>query len=397
MGIFFVALSLCAVSLAIFSANKKCQFLAILFILAAPTSNAFSQVISYQGIYFYDFFILGYFFRRLIGMSRDRKLMISANQGQALGFFIYATILLVSLSASGLDKYFLKDLRPLINIFFFWVIFDILRGDAFVCSEKGIDRLSLAAAIFAFLKFGILNTGIYGYQDEYYEANSFRYLDAATYFCALYIIYVSCILKRLDLFRYLSLTLSLLCVLLGNSRFMLAALIIAIVAVNIKSLKSGLVAVAGAVLLTLSFYQISVFLDISRVVDNLDYIKIMGQLAVRFGPALEVMNSFSWHNYLVGEGAGTTFYIPWFAYRGLEEVHSNIDSAYLTYFVKYGLISIIPLWLFVNASIPASAARTAFLIFLLAMFLVSATPYQPYCVGFVMAIVLGRRQQWLQK
>ena len=97
-------------------------------------------------------------------------------------------------------------------------------------------------------------------------------------------------------------------------------------------------------------------------------------------------------HYFVGLGAGTPFEIPWFEYRGLDDKNSNIDSAYLTYFVKYGLIGVYLLYVFITSITQHMNSRVAvsIAIFLGVMFVVSATPYQPYAIGIAYGAIVLR-------
>ena len=52
--------------------------------------------------------------------------------------------------------------------------------------------------------------------------------------------------------------------------------------------------------------------------------------------------------FIYGLGFGSYFEIPWFEYRGLDSKLNTIDSTYLTFFVKYGLFSVIIIYLFLE-------------------------------------------------
>ena len=50
--------------------------------------------------------------------------------------------------------------------------------------------------------------------------------------------------------------------------------------------------------------------------------------------------------YVYGLGLGTYFEIPWFKYRGLDTKLNTIDSTYLSLFVKYGILSLLIIFMF---------------------------------------------------
>jgi len=86
-----------------------------------------------------------------------------------------------------------------------------------------------------------------------------------------------------------------------------------------------------------------------RINDGLSSEGLAVQLTTRFSPALDLIRNMNPMHYFVGLGAGTPFEIPWFEYRGLDDKNSNIDSAYLTYFVKYGVIGLYLLFVFTTS------------------------------------------------
>ena len=144
-------------------------------------------------------------------------------------------------------------------------------------------------------------------------------------------------------------------------------------------------------LLAGSFIWASFILGSTRVTDNLNSASIEAQLITRFGPALEIIQTQTPAHSVFGNGMGTTFYIPWFTYRGLDPVHSNIDSLYFTFYVKYGLISVLLILGFLAAAAPRNIISSSTRIMLGLMFFVSATPYQPFAVGLAFAALLPQK------
>lgn len=357
-----------------------------------PSSNAYSQIISLQGVYFYDGFTIGYIIRLFLELATSNRSQLRIQR------FTFATLLLhlvffaIALMYANFDKYFIKDLRPVLNIVFFVAALDLYKKAGDVFNDTLKHRIFIISGTASFIKLSFINLGIYGYQDEYYEANAFRYLDASTYFCAMYLIACFVNRSRETGFNIKPLLMSVASVLLSNSRFIILSLGLSAVGGNINRPVRIVYAVFFGTVLAVAFYFLSVELNISRIVENLSVERIEEQLLIRFGPALQVISQFSGFDYLFGLGAGTTFEIPWFAYRGLETTHSNIDSAYLTYIAKYGLVGFILLCGFAFAAIPKSKISNSARLFIFSIFIVSATPYQPYCIGLIASFLWINRK-----
>ena len=336
-----------------------------------------------QGVYFYDGFIVGYIVSIFLEYATTKKLSLEVKPFTLAVILLHAVFLAVALTYVDPDKYYIKDIRPVLNILFFAVVLDLYRKTETVFSEKLKDRLFVIAGAASFIKLAFLASGVYGFQDEYYEVNAFRYLDASSYFCAIYLIGRFVSRAPVSAVTITPIIASVASVLLSNSRFILLSLGLAAAGSSLDKPKRIVVVALSGVALASAFYFLSLELDASRIVDNLSVDRIAAQLSNRFGPALELIHEFSGLNYLFGLGAGTTFEIPWFAYRGLETTHSNIDSAYLTYSAKYGLLGLVLLVGFACSAIPKSTISNPARIFIFSMFVVSATPYQPYCIGLI--------------
>ena len=65
------------------------------------------------------------------------------------------------------------------------------------------------------------------------------------------------------------------------------------------------------------------------------------QLNTRFSPALDHIKEMKLVEFFVGKGFATTFEREYFKYRGLDVKSNKIDSTYLTFFVKYGLVGLV--------------------------------------------------------
>lgn len=373
--------------------NRNNSLVAIFLLCCIiPTSSAYSQLISLNGIYFYDGFVLGYIVRLLFEACLSKRFRVLVPKIYLLIFVLSFAMFAFSALHSEINKYFLKDTRPLINMLFFVLVFDLYRKSDMEISAEQKRKMFVISSIAAFVKLSSMSLGVYEYQDEYYEANNFRYLDASTYFCVIYLVAVMVNKDRETSYSLKVVLTSIAAVVLSNSRFIIISMGAVAFFENLKKPGKLISTVMLSICIVGLLYFISHALNVDRVISNLSLEQISKQLVIRFGPAFELIDNFHWANYIYGLGAGTTFEIPWFAYRGLDTTHSNIDSAYLTYFVKYGIIGIILLFGFLITAIPNSRISNPVRLFMIGMFFVTATPYQPYCIGLIASYLWVERK-----
>ena len=362
-------------------------------VLVVPTGNSYADVISRSGIYFYDFYLLGAFVglvfmavagraKRLVG-DRWVVLMLAV-------FFIYFFIF--GLTAE-LTKYFIKDTRPVMAVLLFLVVANFARAGRFVLSSREMCWLVVVGGVFNFLDLLWIKMGVVAYKDEYYEVNSYRYLDVATYFSVAFIIYYVNFKRYFERERRLALiatVVAVACVLLSNSRFVLLSTLLAVLVTQVSSPKRFFqMAILGLSSMGL-FFWISYLIGAERIVSGLESEGLLLQIVTRYGPGLDLIEGMSFSEAIFGFGPGTFFDIPWFAYRGLESENVNIDCAYLTFYVKYGVFSALVLFGYVRAFLISSVGKmkAAAYVFFGLIFLVSASPYQPYAIGFGVACIL---------
>ena len=384
---FSVFVSCCALT-----QNKSRATLLLLFAcICFPTGHAYSKIISLNGIYFYDFFTLTYL---VVSIYRalDQKSTFIVNSAAALIVVVLNVFLLLfSLFFDNVGKFFIKDIRPILNAAFFIAATDLFFGSKVVLSDKKISALVMLAAIFSAIKYSAIYYGFYGFQDEYYEANSYRYIDGAAYFCAIYLIfaYFSRSDVKFDFWRFWAILSAVFVVFLANSRFVVFGILVCIVLYNSKSLKNFLYAVIFCFSLLILFILVSSQIGAERILENMSFDGVLEQFDIRFSPAIELINNFDAIELFFGHGAGTYFIIPWFEYRGLDVMHSNIDSAYLTYYVKYGLVGFIFLYYYAKIFVTNSVYATFYRIFLGIIYFVEAAQYQPFVIGFVATLVFS--------
>lgn len=380
---------------------KKSFFIFLLIIAIIPTGNSYADFISLQGVYYFDFYLIGFFILILKSiMSYSSEKNISIPYSTLFGIFTYLCIILVSVVSNNIvDKYLLKDIRPVIMIFTA-VYFSglVLRIDGY--NKNTIFKILFVMFIFSIIHLILPRLGVSVYKDEYYEDNSYRYLDASTYVAAIYIInyFTSNMKNECGKWARLCFYAAILCVLVGNSRFMLLAIFASIIFVSVKDVKKMAIYSLSAILVVGLFLGVSVYVGADRVVNGFSGDVLLFQITNRFSPALSLIDKMSWYNYIFGLGAGTYFDIPWFAYRGLETQNISVDSLYLTMYVKYGLFGLMLIALFTKVAVNGLKAnvKKAVIIFCLIMYFVSAIPYHPYSLGIIVGgavmILLNRKE-----
>ena len=346
--------------------------------LIIPTSNQFMNFISLNGVYFFDYFFLTLLLYYLITLSIKKNIFKENifNIALFLFFFILYTLLAVSNSVD-IDKYLLRDLRPVLLLGYAFILNSILNKPQI--SFKSLTNVLLYVFVFKILFF-ILLLYTFSFDDQYYQNNIFRYFDAVTFIASLFLI--SCIfLKELMLNEIskiklnLIISLALIIILISNLRILIFAIVFIYFFFSKRNLiKKILYALIPIVLFVIYSYAISA----NRVVDsNSDIVTL--QIISRFAPAVEKIIEMEPHQFIYGLGFGTYFEIPWFEYRSLDTKLNTIDSTYLTLFVKYGMFCILLLILFFRLllfNIRQTKIRRSILVFYFIIFITMSTLYQ---------------------
>ena len=346
--------------------------------LIIPTSNQFMNFISFNGVYFFDYFFLTLLLYYLITLSIKKNIFKENifNIALFLFFFILYTLLAVSNSVD-IDKYLLRDLRPVLLLGYAFILNSILNKPQI--SFKSLTNVLLYVFVFKILFF-ILLLYTFSFDDQYYQNNIFRYFDAVTFIASLFLI-SRIFLKELMLNEIskiklnLIISLALIIILISNLRILIFAIVFIYFFFSKRNLiKKILYALIPIVLFVIYSYAISA----NRVVDsNSDIVTL--QIISRFAPAVEKIIEMEPHQFIYGLGFGTYFEIPWFEYRSLDTKLNTIDSTYLTLFVKYGMFCILLLILFFRLllfNIRQTKIRRSILVFYFIIFITMSTLYQ---------------------
>ncbi|ROR07729.1 DUF6369 family protein [Erwinia sp. JUb26] len=371
----------------LFSAKKSLIFF-VLLIAIVPTGNSYADFISKQGVYFFDFYLFGVLFVYVLKSMRIGGLKPAVPYVVIFGLFIYILYIIASLIfGNHLNKFLLKDLRPLIMITTALVLMSVMR-ESFFSNKRMILQILTIMFLFSLVHLLPPKLGLSVYKDEYYEDNAYRYLDGSTYVAALYMIYYllsGTIREQQPKWARICFFAAIVCVFVGNSRFMILAILFGVIISNAKDLKKIFFYSFASLIVVGLFLGVSSYVGASRVTSGLSLDVLLFQISNRFSPAITLINNMTGFNYLFGYGAGTYFDIPWFAYRGLDSENVSVDSLYLTMYVKYGVFGLFFIYVFTKSVVNNLDKKTkiAFAVFCTIMYFVSAVPYHPYSLGLI--------------
>ena len=202
------------------------------------------------------------------------------------------------------------------------------------------EEIKLLFAVIAIIAFAILNLGylqVEGIRQSLYERSGlYRFSMLAFFFWQAYVIAVLFKSRRPRAMVYLlGATISI----ISQDRVFLVFFIVAIL-FKIPSRKEFFKSLFIGILLVLAaIYMLPMFSDElkDRLYGVLDINIIYSEMYGRFIAPLRGVELTA-AGVLFGFGADYEFYIPWFEYRGLNAYHFSVDSFFVTFFIKHGLI-----------------------------------------------------------
>lgn len=363
------------------------MLLAIGCALIFPFSNFFAEWHYFNGVMALDGFFIGlipYFFF----MLRKPDLMLNKKLLRILllSSILFLAYLIWALNSGKAIYILLKDLRPLLHLIEMFMLYELAKNSAFTIRWNIIKRFAFLASVSNIIWFLLGFMAFFQFEDLYAQNNSNRYLDLSTYFSLYFILHYQylksqhAILSRGSKWAFM---LSIISILLTNSRVLFLATIICVGVLRTNNFKSKFRFLFWGACLILIFVQFSALIGQQRVLDSIDSDSFSTQLLERFSPALVLISQMSVQELFFGYGLGIFFEIPWFEYRGLNVMNVSVDSAYLTHFVKQGLLGI----LFLIAAIRYLSFCTirklsiVFSIFWLIQFIVEASLFQNIIYG----------------
>ena len=373
--------------------SRLAIFFFIFLSISIPSGNAFSSLTYNNGIYVMDAFFLAIMMITLVKISISHKIHLSKLEIITffITFFIFSIYFLFSVYNIGFEMKKLKELRPLLMLIEVLVFSIAIRQTSFKISFNTISKLAIVAAISNLIYFAILFFDIFIPTDIFYENNSYRYLDLSTYFSVYFIIHYFFIgEKKLVVksgYQKLAFYLSLLSILISNSRFLILSLIIALILSNITNIRLFFKRISLAFFMILLLIAFSYIIDSTRIHNALSIDALIVQLSARYLPAiLDIYDMSNTQNFF-GYGLGHYFEIPWFKYRDeIENSNISIDCAYLTVYVKQGVLGILVLLLTTKILIRVKNIKHKYALFIFwgMMFIVSSSFYHVYPFGAIM-------------
>lgn len=362
----------------------------LLLVLLFPIGNFLAAYFYKGGLYFFDFYFISLLFRLIVNQKIEGAIALFA----CVGLSFYA--LWDLFQSQYLDKYFLRDFRLIIHLFYIISLLTIFKR--ITISPSFIKMAAIVASSNCLIYSQLIGNGIiFTGEDQFYIDNSYRYLSIATYFCFGFVAFNSFlpIQAKHGYLGFFTLTLCIVSVALSGMRMLLVVSICAYLlgrkGVTSRVIFLFFIAIAFFVFQFLQVQSGQGSLLVERLLD-LDVSTIAYGLSTRFYPALELISNFGPVNFFLGGGFGTVYEIPWFDYRDSKDNLNNfVDNTYLTLFGKFGLLSILLLLalLFSYRRILGAANFSLFISvgFTFSMlWLVYAVPYQMTAIGLLLAM-----------
>lgn len=377
----------------------------VLFIITMatlPFSNSLSQYFYKFGLYSYDYFFAGAFIANIARNVKTGHLRLIVPKWPSILFItILAYAAVALLAGKAIDVYFLRDLRPAVFSVEVAMAASIIKTNRIRLTEDSVFRILILAGASNLFWLSLSISGVISSEDEYYTKNNYKYFDASTYISALFAIYYltqslhpqqAWSTKSTRRTQLIAVLVSLLSVIFSGYRTLILAT--AISALVSSARKPGkFIATSATILVSvISFLYLANFYGADRVLDGTTASGVMTQLSTRYEPALNVIASFTPINYILGAGFSTVFEVDWFGYRDLDMKNNFVDSAYITFFAKYGIIGILMLSIIASSlrNIAPKQLGTPIVIYLLVLFAVYCISYQAASVGLITGCLLLR-------
>lgn len=366
---------------------EKAFFYLILLFLVWPFGNGFASNYYNHGLYIYDFFFISFSLILSLRSLQSNKFAIKKYHLFFLLFlFLYAVF---SLFFTDISIYYLRDLRLIIFYIYIFAFIHILQNHDISWTKKKLYLLIVLGGCANILMYLFISNEIITFDDDFYQRNSFRYFDLMTYISSLFVIFHKPKVK--SFLYYIAFYIALSTILISGMRFLIFSTIIVFIFNNFRNKFIFVVTILFLLLITLLF---SVNNDgyfsilVNRIL-NVSYETIIENLLIRFGPFFEILVSFDWYNFVIGKGFGTVFVIPWFEYRESIDLFNNfVDSTYLTLFSKFGLFSLLYIFIVIFClvkmiNLPTRLERFFMVVFVGSIMLVYCLPYQSSSIGIM--------------
>lgn len=364
------------------------SWLVMLVTTLVPANNALAAASYRFGLCFVDFLVLGIlanpvFWNRWFN-SRSR----SDDRWLFAAVFVLALFWGVGLSSEARSIAMLRDLRPLLVLFELYVLGIAVREPEVVQAMPSPESWMVWFGIGAVVQWLLIHSGLIEIGVWYLDQP--RVIGGGAFAATLYLglaAYRSEQIQQRRVFAVVLLSLLLIAWSGTRALFAVAALVgmIAWWRSTRDMLGFVLVITLGAVALV----GWGILTGDERF-ESLSAQAWLEHLAIRFSPALEWFERLDWTSLLIGFGVGTEFEIPWFDDLGYDPYSATVDSAYLTFFLKYGLMSV-PVIVSTIAAVawPVPERRTRYGV-VVGMLVLSATNVLLYEMHAFPALVFAR-------
>nr|WP_299071521.1 DUF6369 family protein [uncultured Allomuricauda sp.] len=293
----------------------------------------------------------------------------------------------------------LKDAKPILGLTIGLLFLDIMKGNQLSWESKLANKFLLInffATIFYFLLVNFTPVVAILTNDPFYVAQESRYLSLGTFYAVFFLVGKMASNSKINgwqfIFVFGPIFLS------GNRTLLLVTILLFFLNV-IMSMSNPKVFLRKAGLLFVGLLAVIVgILSLNetlkaRVSTLLNVKVLLTELEEkRFSPFFFQLDKFEWYNYLIGKGAGETFFIPWFEYRkNIDNYNVYMDNIYLTLFVKYGLGMLVPLLIllyFINKTETNKRFKALTICYFLIMGLTTSYMYQTSFL-FILVLLAG--------
>lgn len=437
MNLFYILICVASLSLGLFFFKDKMKSLVLFlfFGLMLPTSHQFMFLTSFKGIYFYDFFFIIltlYFFLNIDYNVLKEKISNNVFILLLLTLVVIYHVNLAYINNIPFDKYLLRDFRPFIMLsvaFIFIYLLDSIKIKNDIILQYLFYVLILK--FFFFIALILINP----FSDIYYQSHIYRYRDAITFVAVLFLIiylfkskdfHIKITKIRFNIILYLSV----LFLIISNLRI----IILPICFIYIFMHETNSQSLFKKIIISVSF--IGLFIGYTKymplVIDKLNnktqsvisfknnykdksnsndfkslkkykiqtnknrfnnIFKVpIKELKRRYSPSLKYIEKISIREFIFGNGIATTFEIDHFKYRGLDTKNNSMDSLYLTFFIKYGILGLaIIFYLFIKiltVYIKTTRLKYSIIFLFLILSLTSSLLYHPSSIIYILFINL---------
>ena len=337
--IFYLFFSLLFTLLGFYCFSNKERAFKFYFILIVllPLGGGFSDLFVKSTVAVYEFFYIG---------LCSKFLFYSINRKAFSKILIFSVLLSLLLISTGFLKgnpleFIVKDFKPFLVIIVALIFLRSVKkvDTIFTYNElRLLLLLNLIKVIVIYILGNYFGLNERLNDDFYYIQNpEFRYADLGTIFVSFYFIYKLSNKMRFNLLDIASIIIP---IFVTQQRTLMIALILIVITFYIFNAK-----MLNKLLILISFPAIGylVYSTVGgRFFDVFNSELLVKLLSNRFSPFFNELSEFSTVvDYLLGNGFGKPFYIPWFEYReNINNFNPNIDNLYLTYFMKFGLFSL---------------------------------------------------------